>query len=352
MDAVNDPRNPNPPADPDAPQPAPAQDTVIPTYITVAQLFELAGGPLRLRWIAGEEGGHKRLTSDTVQKPTLALIGHLNFVHPNRVQVLGCAEMDYLRKLAAEDLARAVENLFSTELAAVIIANDEPVPPELIEAARRTATPLLASPLPSPELMQVLSHRMTQILAPSTTLHGVFLEVSGLGVLISGDPSVGKSELALELITRGHRLIADDALEVYAVAPDTLEGRCPPLLRDFMEVRGLGVLNIRRLFGETAVKHKKNLKLIIHLTPAERWHAVDRLDMQAETRTILGVDVPEVRIPVAVGRNLAVLVEVAVRNHILRLRGANSAEEFASRQREAMAATAPWTAAIMDPHDD
>jgi HPr kinase/phosphorylase len=167
-------------------------------------------------------------------------------------------------------------------------------------------------------------------------LHGVFLEVSGLGVLITGDPSVGKSELALELISRGHRLVADDAVEIFAVAPDTVEGRCPSLLQDFMEVRGLGVINIRHLFGETAVKLKKNLKLIIHLTPAEHWHEVDRLDMRAEVRLLLGVEIPEVRIPVAVGRNLAVLVEVAVRNHILRLRGNNSAAEFAQRQREAM----------------
>jgi HPr kinase/phosphorylase len=209
----------------------------------------------------------------------------------------------------------------------------------MIEAADRTATPLFASPEPGPQLMRVISHMMTQALAPSTLLHGVFLEVSGLGVLITGDPSAGKSELALELITRGHRLVADDALEVFAVSPDTLEGRCPTLLLDFMEVRGLGVLNVRRLFGETAVKQKKNLKLIVHLAPADKWQEVDRLDMRASTRHILGVEIPEVRIPVAVGRNLAVLVEVAVRNHILKLRGFNSSEEFAERQRAAIAAS-------------
>jgi len=186
--------------------------------------------------------------------------------------------------------------------------------------------------------MRVLAHMMTQALAPSTFLHGVFLEVSGLGVLITGDPSVGKSELALELITRGHRLVADDALEVFSVSPDTLEGRCPTLLLDFMEVRGLGVLNVRRLFGDTAVKQKKNLKLIVHLSPADKWQEVDRLDMRASKRNILGVEIPEVRIPVAVGRNLAVLVEVAVRNHILKLRGFNSAQEFSERQRAAIAA--------------
>ena len=320
---------------------SPPVQTIPGCHITVAELFRQASERLQLCWIAGRAGGHRQLTSDTVQKPTLALIGHLNFVHPNRVQVLGCAEMDYLRNLTTEGLRHAVDNLFSTEIAAVVVANGEPVPDALVSASERTTTPLFTSPEQSPLLMRVLSHMMTQALAPSTILHGVFLEVSGLGVLITGDPSVGKSELALELITRGHRLVADDALEVYAVFPDTLEGRCPTLLQDFMEVRGLGVLNIRRLFGETAVKHKKNLKLIIHLTPAESWQSLDRLDMRASNREILGSVVPEVRIPVAVGRNLAVLVEVAVRNHILKLRGFNSAEEFAERQRVAIAAASP-----------
>jgi HPr kinase/phosphorylase len=310
-------------------------DTVV-NHITVEQLFRRAGETLSLTWLAGQSGGTRRLTSETVQKPTLALIGHLNFVHPNRVQVLGCAEMDYLRKLDEAGLAKAVTNLFLADLAAVVVANGETVPQPLIDTAERTGTPLFTSPEQSPYLMQVLSHDITQALAPSTILHGVFLEVLGLGVLIIGDPAIGKSELALELVTRGHRLVADDALEVYAVAPDTLEGRCPTLLQDYMEVRGLGVLNIRRLLGETAVKHKKNVKLIIHLTLAEKWEAVDRLDMKAETRDILGIKIPEVCIPVAVGRNLAVLVEVAVRNHILRMRGFNSAEEFAERQRTLM----------------
>ncbi len=311
---------------------------ITPHHITVAELFAKAAGRLQLSWLAGRGGGDRQLTSDTVQKPALALVGHLNFVHPNRVQVMGCAEMDYLRGLPHEAMIQAVDSLFSTEIAAVVIANGEAVPEVLIERAERFSTPLFSSPEQSPTLMRLLSHMMTQALAPSTILHGVFLEVSGLGVLLTGAPSVGKSELALELITRGHRLVADDALEVFAVSPDTLEGRCPSLLQDFMEVRGLGVLNIRRLFGETAVKSKKNLKLIIQLTPSEQWDSVDRLDMRAHDRAILGVEVPEVRIPVAVGRNLAVLVEVAVRNHILKLRGFNSSEEFVERQRAAIAA--------------
>ena len=300
--------------------------------ISVDQLFADKGEKLGLSWVAGQGGGSKLLTSDTVQKLSLALIGYLNFVHPNRVQVLGCAEMDYLRSLEPEALAQSVNNLFSTELAAIIVSNGEEVPPDLREAANRTQTPLFTSPEPSPDLMNVLRHYLAQVLAESTVRHGVFMEVQGMGVLITGDSAVGKSELALELITRGHRLVADDVVEFYQVAPDTLEGRCPTMLQDFLEVRGLGVLNIRALFGETAVKLKKNLKLVIHLEKlTEKTMAQDRLQINAYSQQILDMAIPEVRIPVAAGRNIAVLVEVAVRNHILQLRGINSTQQFIER---------------------
>ena len=304
------------------------------TQITVQHLFDDSCEKLGLNWVAGQSGGDKQLTSDTIQKPTLALIGHLNFVHPNRVQVLGCAEMDYLRGLDKAALKQAISNLFSTELAAIIVANGEQVPDALLAASNDTQTPLFTSPQPSPELMDHLRHYLAQVLAETTSLHGVFLEVSGMGVLITGSSAIGKSELALELITRGHRLIADDIVELHKVAPDTLEGHCPTMLEGFLEVRGLGILNIRALFGEISVKTKKNLKLIVHLKkPEDTGMAnIERLQMNASTETILGIDIPQVRIPVAAGRNLAVLVEVAVRNHILNLRGLNSAEQFIERQ--------------------
>lgn len=306
--------------------------------ISVRQMFEETGERLALTWVAGSEGGTRQLTSDTVQKPTLALIGHLNFVHPNRVQVLGCAEMDYLRSLDEAGLNQAIGNLFSTELAAVIVANGEEVPAILLDTANRTEVPLFTSPQPSPFMMNILNHYLTQVLADSTSVHGVFLEVQGMGVLVTGDSAIGKSELALELVTRGHRLIADDVVEFFLVAPDTLEGRCPALLQDFLEVRGLGILNIRELFGETAVKLKKNLRLIIRLEKLVTTHAAgqDRLQLQEYSEEILGVTVPQVRIPVASGRSIAVLVEVAVRNHILRLRGINSTLEFMARHEKLM----------------
>ncbi len=306
--------------------------------VTVAALFRDTAEQLNLQWLAGLNGGKRRLSSETIQKPTLALIGHLNFVHPNRVQVLGCAEMDFLRGLSKRALTEAIGHLFSTELAAVVVSNGEAVPEALLDAANRTETPLFASPESSPVLMTHLGHYLTQALAESTLLHGVFLEVLGTGVLLKGDAGVGKSELALELITRGHRLVADDAVELRHVAPDILEGTCPPLIRDFLEVRGLGILNIRYLFGETAVKLKKNLKLIVELMQPEEIGEIglNRLDMVASAETILGVAIPKVRVPVAAGRNLAVLVEVAVRNHILKSRGINPVEQFMHRQQAAI----------------
>ncbi|MCE5181339.1 MAG: HPr(Ser) kinase/phosphatase [Betaproteobacteria bacterium] len=308
------------------------------TQISVKHLFDETHEKLGLTWVAGLDGGTRLLAGEIIQKPTLALIGHLNFVHPNRVQVLGCAEMDYLRSLDHGALDQSINNLFSTELALIIVANNEPVPDPLFQAANRSQTPLFTSPQPSPYLMNVLNHYLTQALAESTSLHGVFLEVQGMGVLLTGESGIGKSELALELITRGHRLVADDVVDFYLVSPDTLEGRCPALLQDFMEVRGLGVLNIRALFGETAVKPKKNIKLIINLLKLSnlKISTQDRLQIEEFSETILGVEIPKVRIPVASGRNIAVMVEVAVRNHILRRRGINSTREFIERHERAM----------------
>lgn len=308
------------------------------SQVSVETLFRDMAEQLGLQWLAGRGGGHRTLSSETIQKPTLALIGHLNFVHPNRVQVLGCAEMDYLRGLPQTGLENAIKHLFSSELAAIIVSNGEAVPPVLLDSAERSETPLLTSGLASPILMSYLGHYLTQRLAECSSLHGVFLEVLGTGVLLTGDAGVGKSELALELITRGHRLIADDVVELKHVAPQTLEGSCPPLIRDFLEVRGLGILNIRFLFGEMAVKHQKNLKLIVELVQPQEIGEVglNRLDMVASVETILDVDIPKVHIPVAAGRNLAVLVEVAVRNHILKHRGVNPLEQFIQRQQAAI----------------
>jgi HPr kinase/phosphorylase len=175
-------------------------------------------------------------------------------------------------------------------------------------------------------------------LAPSSSRHGVLLDVLGLGVMITGESGVGKSELALELVSRGHGLVADDVVELYRIAPETLEGRCPPMLRDFLEVRGLGMLNIRTIFGETAVRRKKNMKLIVHLQKPSSvdFNTMERLPINDVTENILNVNIRKVIIPVAAGRNLAVLVEAAVRNYVLQLRGIDSAQEFLTRHQQEM----------------
>lgn len=306
--------------------------------INVAELFKQTRRKLKLSWIAGLNGGLKTLTSGTVSKPSLALIGHLNFVHPNRVQVLGCAEMDYLSSLAKEHAKQSIENLFSTDLAAVIVANGEVVPDTLISAANDHNTPLFTSPMKSPMLMDILSHFLTQATAESISMHGVFMEVQGFGALIKGDAAVGKSELALELISRGHRLIADDVVDFYRVSPERIEGRCPAMLQDFLEVRGLGILNIRALFGDNAVKPTKPLDLIIHLQMADKLkpQLLDRLNIKTQQEEVLGVNITKVDIPIAAGRNIAVLVEVAIRNHMLLLRGINATKQFTQRQQREM----------------
>lgn len=303
------------------------------SIVTVDKLFRDNVDALNLVWLAGHDGGRRSLTSESLHKSNLAPIGHLNLVHPNRVQVLGSAEMDYLRKLSADALEEALHHLFSAELAAVVVADSEEPPAILHDTAENTGTPLFVAAYPSISVVAQLSHYLMQNLAETTVVHGVFMEVNGVGVLIQGEAAVGKSELALELVTRGHRLIADDAVELRHVAPDTLEGGCPAMLRDFLEVRGLGILNIRSLFGETAVKLKKNLKLIVLLVkPSDQSEPISRLDMDASRTRILSVDIPTVRIPVAAGRNLAVLLEVAVRNHILKSRGIDPAAELMARQ--------------------
>ena len=311
--------------------------------INVAELYKQTRLKLKLNWIAGLDGGSiqlnaVQLNSKQVTKPSLALIGHLNFVHPNRVQVLGCAEMDYLRSLGIIAMQQAITNLYSTDLAAVVVANGEKPPKELINAANTHHTPLFTSPMQSPQLMDFLSHYLKQAMAETASLHGVFIEVQGFGVLIKGDAAIGKSELALELITRGHRLIADDIVDFYRISPDRVEGRCPALLQDFLEVRGLGILNIRALFGDNAVKPTKPLDLIIQLELAnmQKPHELDRLNAKTQFERVLEVDICKVIIPIAAGRNISVLVEVAVRNHILLLRGINATLQFSKRQKQMM----------------
>ncbi len=300
--------------------------------VSIARLFEDNRDKLKLAWLAGRNGGTKDLNSELTKDSSKGLIGHLNFIHPNLIQVLGVSEVNYLNGLDPAACARILGQTATRELACFIVAGVDDAPGPLVSVAETTQTPLFLTPLPSVELMWMLRPYLARLLADSTSVHGVFLDVLGMGVLITGDSGVGKSELALELVSRGSGLIADDVIEFYRVGPETIEGRCPPLLKDFLEVRGLGVLNIRTIFGEAALRPRKNLKLIVHLQRGTDFTAMERLPLNAGSQEVMGVDIRKVIIPVAAGRNLAVLTEAAVRNYVLQLRGIDSTQEFIARQ--------------------
>ena len=306
--------------------------------VTIEKLFAENQQRLGLNWLAGRQGGNRVLIGEAALKPTIGQVGHMNFIHPFRVQLIGAAEAAYLRGLPEDALTTSIGRLFTTELAAIIVANGEDVPAHLLDECNRHHIALMTSPQPSPHVVDVIRLYLSRMLAESTTLHGVLLDVLEIGVLITGASAIGKSELALELISRGNGLVADDIVELYRISPDTIEGRCPTVLKEFLEVRGIGVLNIRSIFGETAVRPRKLLKLMVNLEDHsdEQFSELDRLQVDATYQEILGVPIRKVTIPVAAGRNLAVLVEAAVRNFVLNQRGIDSTKEFIERQQKLM----------------
>lgn len=304
-------------------------------------LLQHIGPRLRLRWLTpppsapwpllAGQAGHRAMTAQS-------LVGSLNCIHPNRLQVLGRAEIAHLADLSPPAYRETIERLFAARPAAVIFAAGIEPDPTFLAAAASAGTPLLGSPADDEEIVDRLQYFLTHALAERAVVHGVFLAVLGMGVLLVGDAGIGKSELALEMIARGHRLIADDAPEFARIAPETLQGSCPPLLRDFLEVRGLGVLNIRAMFGEGAVQQRETLNLIVNMRSFvnNELAQIDRLRGSLSARTILDVAVAEITLPVAPGRNLAVLLETAVRNQILRQRGYDAGIDLVDRQARAL----------------
>jgi HPr kinase/phosphorylase len=301
--------------------------------VNVARLHEDNREALSLAWIAGRDGSAE-LRRDAAA--SAALVGHLNLTHPNSIQVLGAYEASMLAGGDRAARARFAAQLCASVPAALVLADGVGATEELLEQAEAAHVPLFTTPLPAPRVIEKLARYLGKALADATERHGVMMDVLGMGVLITGDSGVGKSELGLELISRGHGLVADDVVEISRIAAGTLEGRCPAVLRDFIEVRGLGLLDVRTIFGETAVRPKMKLKLIVHLerpAPGGR-DTVERLPLAELSEDILGVTVRKVVIPVAAGRNLAVLLEAAVRNYILQLRGIDSMAQFMKRQKK------------------
>ena len=300
--------------------------------ITVSDFLKEAPARLELSVLAGASGiAAREINAARIQKLGLAFAGFTHYVHPGRVQIVGQSEIWYLGQLSPEGRREAIGNLELERIACVLVTKGLMPPAELVEAAEAAGLPLIQTSLVSSIAIGVITDFLHEALAPRELRHGVLLEMYGIGVFIEGTSGVGKSECALDLIVRGHRLVSDDMVEVRRTAPDQLLGSAPELLREHMEIRGLGILNIRDLFGVSAISGPKQINLSIRL---ERWEdagEVERLGLDASATEILGVSVPYVLLPVSPGRNLSTLVETAVRVHLLRVRGYNAAREFVAR---------------------
>jgi HPr kinase/phosphorylase len=286
---------------------------------------------LRLRARTGEIGLSRELTTPRIQKPGLLLTGLLGPLHPDRVQVFGAAELEYLKRLDSAKIKKMLNILSKTSIRAIILTRGIEPPDFLLEFARGKSIALLTSTLTSSVFIERLVKFLEEGLAPSSSIHGVLVDVLGIGILILGKSGIGKSECALELVTRGYRLVADDVVMVNRRFPSTLFGTSSQLARYYVEVRGLGILNVKELFGITAIREKKQMDMVVELIHWETDAEYDRLGFEEVRQEILGVELPLLRIPVSPGRSVATIVEVAARNHLLKLMGHDTSRQFKER---------------------
>lgn len=310
-----------------------------PKVINADRLFEAFRASLRWEWLAGHGASERRFDEMAVHaaRSGADLVGYLNYIHPYRLQVLGEREIAYLTNASREDCERRIGRIVSLEPPVLVLADGQQAPVELLLMCERAQIPLFATQGAAAFASDLLRAYLSKHFAERATMHGVFMDILGLGVLITGESGLGKSELGLELITRGNGLVADDAVDLYRINQTTIEGKCPDLLQNLLEVRGIGLLDIRAIFGEAAVRRKMLLKLIVHLVRKETLERdYERLPQEPLTQDVLDISVRKVVIPVTAGRNIAVLVEAAVRNTILQLRGIDTYAEFVERHRKAM----------------
>jgi HPr kinase/phosphorylase len=292
---------------------------------------------LMLELLAGSHGLHRRITSPHVQKTGLALAGFDEYLRPGRVLILGESEIRYLEQLDSAARVRALHLALGRDFPCILITGGFAPPPELVVEAEAASVPLLKTPIVTPSAIAKLSALLEDALAERTVCHAVLLDILGLGVMLTGESGIGKSECALDLIVRGHRLVADDAVEVRRRADTILIGTSPDLTRHHMELRGLGIINVRELFGISSTRSSKRVELVVRLERWEPGREYERVGLDDHVTDILGVGVPLIRMPVAPGRNLAILVEVAARNQLLRARGHHAARALAARLDEALA---------------
>lgn len=303
--------------------------------ITIGDLVADNKNDLALSWVAGQEAHDLVIEPINDDYPGMALVGFLNTIHANRVQVIGQVELGYLNELNSKTRNQTLDKLFNNPEALIYIISDGlDAPVDIIDLANNNRLGLISTPLSATRLIARLQHYLADSLAPRLTIHGVYMEVIGLGVLILGESGAGKSEVALDLLNRNHRLIADDAVEFIRRTPNQLIGRCPEALKGYIEVRGLGILDVPEMFGDIAVIDDKRLDLVVRVeevtdTLSQR---IDRLQTDQRTCEILGVELPEVLLLTAPGRNLAILLEAAVRDRIIRRKGIDPVEKFIRQQ--------------------
>jgi HPr kinase/phosphorylase len=312
---------------------------VKPQVISAEALFEAQREVLRWQWVAGHGNPERRFADAAVREARSAadLVGYLNYIHPYRVQIVGLREVAYFGGSAPDDLERRLARIIALEPPLVIVADDQTPPDRLIALCDRAEIPLFVTRESAGQVIDVIRAYLGQMFAERTTRHGVFMDILGLGVLLTGESGLGKSELGLELVSRGHGLVADDAVDLFRVSQTAIEGRCPELLMNLLEVRGIGLLDIKAIFGETAVRRKMKLKLIVHLVRKDVMEReFERLPHEPLYENVLDMPVRKVVIAVDAGRNLAVLVEAAVRNTILQLRGIDTYQEFIERHQRAL----------------
>ena len=286
----------------------------------------------QLEEINKPEGSRDRpVNRSEVNRPGLALAGFFGYFEPGRIQIIGLSENDYISKLDDAKMREIFDRFFSTDPVAVVFSTSLPVSGTIIESADRFGVPLLRTSSKTSEFMAALIGSLSVSLAPRITRHGVLVEVYGEGILILGDSGVGKSETAIELVKRGHRLIADDAVEIKKVSAKSLVGSAPELIRHYVELRGIGIVDVKRIFGMGAVKDTEKIDLVVTLEPWVQGKMYDRLGLEPQTTEILGIELPSLIIPVRPGRNLAVVLEIAAMNNRQKRMGYNTAEEFNKR---------------------
>lgn len=308
--------------------------------VTVQSLLQPDAG-LALTLLAGKAGLSGRIANPRIQKPGLALTGFVQHVHTDRLQILGLTEIAYMRSLDLDAQRRGARALMGLKPCAVVITRGLEAPPLLPEAAEEYGVPLLSTPLMSSVLINRVTKLLENRLAPSTSIHGVLIDVFGVGLLLLGKSGIGKSEAALDLVLRGHRLVADDIVEIRKRLPDHIFGSGSEIIRHHMEIRGLGIINIKDLFGISAVRDAKKIEVVIELVEWNEEEEYDRLGVEELRYAILDVAIPMLRIPIRPGRNITSIIEVAARNQLLKLQGKHSAREFQERLNKAIEEARP-----------